>query len=99
MNAVSLPLWPCPNHCELWCRNDIRIKGDNLVPMTNHHPNCEHVNASLIDVWKASDGPLSFYTIDEAAAEAEADGCDDITISRVKMHREIYENLPEFDGF
>lgn len=52
-----------------------------------------------IDVWKVSDGSTSFYTTDEAAAKTEAEGCDDITISRVKMARKVYENLPEFDGF
>lgn len=52
-----------------------------------------------IDVWKVSDGSSSFYTTDEDAAKTEAEGCEDITITQVKMARKVYENLPEFDGF
>ena len=92
--------WPCPNKCMTWCRDDVRLIGTRLKPMTNHHPRCEHVDASLIDVWKVSDGSSSFYTDNEA--EARSMSLDDgpaLTVTAEKMHREIYENLPEFDGF
>jgi hypothetical protein len=59
----------------------------------------EHLLGEQIDVWKVSDGSSSYYTTDEAAAKTEAEGCDDITISRVRMARKIYDNLPEFAGF
>lgn len=80
--------WPCPNNCITWCRIDGMI--------TNHHPNCEYVNESLIDVWKVSNGSSYYYTDNEAEAKEDSDEC---VITSRKMHREIYENLPEFDGF
>lgn len=83
--------WPCPHGCMGWCRTD--------GSKTNHHPRCEFVDESLIDVWKVSDGSTHYYNKDEAAARHEAIDCEDITITKVKMHLEIYENLPEFDGF
>lgn len=67
--------------------------------MTNHNPRCEYVNDSLINVWKVSDGQSSYYDEDEARARNEAENCDGITIIKIKMHREIYDNLPEFSGF
>lgn len=86
--------WPCPHNCHLWVRGITPNE-----PMTRHHPNCEHVDESLIDVWKVSDGSSSYYDTDEATARHEAEECDDVTITKVKMHREIFENLREFDGF
>lgn len=67
--------------------------------VTNHHPNCEHYNDSLIDVWEVSDGNSSYFTHEKEAAEAEARESESVTITQTKMHREIYENLPEFNGF
>lgn len=77
--------------CINWCRTDGQ--------MTNHHPACTHYNDSLIDVWKVTDGSTCFYTDDKQAADTEAEGCDDITITKVKMHREVFDLLPEFEGF
>lgn len=90
---TPIPFWPCPHNCLNWAR------ATDLKAVTNHHPNCEHYNASLIDVWKVTDGSSSFYTEDEEAARYEADCYDDIKISKVKMHSEVYDALPEFDGF
>ena len=93
---TNIPHWPCPNNCLNWCRTD--------GSKTNHHPNCEHVDASLIDVWRVSSGGSSYVTHDEADAK-EASICytDDehwpVTVTKEKMHREIYEQLPEFEGF
>jgi hypothetical protein len=95
----SSALWPCPHHCELWCRTDIAFEHGKPRPATNHHPRCEHVDASLIDVWKVTDGSSSYYTDSEEDARHEAVGCDDITITKAKMHQEIFEQLPEFEGF
>lgn len=71
---------------------------------TNHHPNCPHYNDSLIDVWRVSDGSSSYYTTDEHMAistqeEEEACGNGPATITKERIHREVFENLPEFDGF
>ena len=70
--------------------------------MTNHHPRCKHVDASLIDVWRVSLDGTSYVTDSEAdAMEAVKVECasDVPTVTKEQMHREIYENLPEFDGF
>ena len=69
--------------------------------MTNHHPNCEHVDASMIDVWKAELYGSSFIAESEELVRREAaDNPEgEIKISKIRMHREIYENLPEFNGF
>jgi hypothetical protein len=73
--------------------------GTPLIP--NHHPHCPHYNDSLMDVWKVSDGASDYYVDNESdaiyAKEDEARGR--ATITQEKMHREIFENLPEFDGF
>jgi len=79
--------WPCPNGCMNWARID--------GSMTNHHPRCEFVNESLIDVWKVSDGFTHYYT----DREDDANHDKSMLITKEKMHREIYENLPEFQGF
>lgn len=73
----------------------------NLKYLTNHHPHCRHYNDSLMDVWKVSDGTTSFYTDNEQDAAAES-GVEDgypAVITKEKMHREVFEHLPEFDGF
>lgn len=88
--------------CIYWCRADIAQHGrraDGLPILTHHHPRCEHYNDSLIDVWRVSDGSSHYYDQNEEAAKSEADVCDGITIEKVQMHREVYEQLPEFGGF
>lgn len=76
--------------CE--CMNWCRLGG----PLTNHHPNCARYNDSLIDVWKVSfDG--SYYYTDREPGDDELWGEEVVT--KEKMHREIYEELPEFQGF
>ncbi len=86
--------WPCPNNCMNWCRDDIRVKDGAIHPMTNHHPRCEHVNDSLMDVWRVSLDGSSYVTHEEPC-----DLGDGLKVTPEKMHREIYEHLPEFDGF
>lgn len=86
---IPSPFWPCPNNCVRWAR------AINLnEPMTNHHPRCEHVAASLIEVWRVSyDG--GSYVIDKPPLTTHPRE----TVTTEKMHREIYERLPEFQGF
>jgi hypothetical protein len=88
-------------HCDCfsWCRTDIKFENGKPLPMTNHHPRCTRVDESLIDVWKVSDGSTHFYAATQFEAETEAENCENITITKVKMHREIFERLPEFAGF
>lgn len=80
--------WPCPHNCLNWCRAD--------GSMTNHHPSCEYVDESLIDVWRVSFDGASYVTDREPTDEETSEG---ETVTRERMHREIYEQLPEFNGF
>lgn len=82
--------WPCPHGCLNWCRTD--------GSMTDHHPRCEYVDESLIDVWKVSYDGRHYYTDRDPADEPEV-LCGDEVITKERMHREIYENLPDFAGF
>lgn len=84
-----------PKACEClsWARDDGKP--------TNHHPNCQHYNDSLMDVWVVSDGTTRCYMDNEQDAKdtAQNEGEETNTINKVRMHRELFENLPEFDGF
>lgn len=76
--------------CKNWARlfDGIHDKG------TEHHPNCPRVDDSLIDVWRVSyDG--SSYVTDIEPDDLPA--CEKVT--KEKMHREIYDQLPEHVGF
>lgn len=88
--------WPCPNNCLSWCRTD--------GSKTNHHPRCEYVDESLIDVWRVTISPGDKGgCICGSEAEAREMAGDDpeepMTITKERMHREIFENLPDFAGF
>lgn len=76
----------------------LKIGKKLLVP--NHHPNCPHYNDSLIDVWKVTLDGVSCYVDNEADAIDTA-GPDEPKpeIVKLKLHREILENMPEFEGF
>jgi len=62
--------------------------------MKTNHPKCELVAASLIDVWRVSYDGAS-YVIDAPPLATHHEE----TVTQEKMHREIYEQLPEFQGF
>lgn len=90
--------------CQNWARgvNEetryAKLKSMDGIPLLpNHHPNCQHYNDSLMDVWKVTVGDVSCY-------QAHEDFCNSPIISaaateQIKMHREVFENLQEFDGF
>lgn len=87
------------NWLECECSHWARMSG----PLTNHHPQCSHFNDSLMDVWVARLGKQACYAETEAELKDmigdEQDESDKPTISQEKMHRELFENLKEFDGF
>jgi hypothetical protein len=88
--------------CQNWARDgrdSLAIGGKLLMP--NHHPNCPHYNDSLMEVWKVTDGATNCYVEPEPDAKdtAQNEGGKTNTITKIQMHREIFENLPEFDGF
>ena len=72
--------------------------------VTNHHPNCQHYNDSLIDVWTVILGGVTYIcdnerdALDTVVDEYDLQGIA-ITINKTKMHLEVYEQLPEFEGF
>lgn len=75
--------------CKNWCRMSI-----DLNYLTDHHPNCEHYNDSLIDVWMVAYNGQYYYD------DKEPDGLGNGEIvTKQKMHREVFEHLEEFDGF
>jgi len=71
-----------------WCRTD--------GSKTDHHPRCEYVDASLIDVWRVTFDGAFYFQDTEPTPDQLAHG---EIVTKEKMHREIYENLPEFAGF
>jgi hypothetical protein len=73
-----------------WCR-----ECNPHEPQTNHHPRCEYVNETLIDVWRVSLDGTSYFT-DEQPNKDDTEG---VTVAKLQMHREVYEHLPEFAGF
>lgn len=91
--------------CVNWCRvigPPYNLRGRYGLPLfTNHHPNCPHYNDSLIDVWKMTVNGVSAYMDNE---QDVTDCCqdeleDETTVTKEKMHREVFTNLPEFEGF
>lgn len=88
MNESLNQLCKCVN----WARA-VTIKNH----LTNHHPNCEHYDDSLIDVWKTTVDGVSCYVDNEQDAKDSAG--DDGVIVKERMHREVFEHLDEFTGF
>lgn len=90
--------WPCPHGCMNWVRGITPNE-----PMTNHNPRCEFVDESLIDVWSVRIPGEEHGSVTDNEADARRMAGDDpdapLEIVPMKMHREIYENLPEFSGF
>lgn len=85
--------------CEHWAGywfSKFKENNGYFIP-TNHHPNCPKYNDSLIDVWKTTVNKISSYTDNEQDA-LDCKGDNGVVIKE-KMHREVFNNLPEFDGF
>lgn len=85
--------------CISWCRihNDYTgYSKDGIMLVTDHHENCKHYNDSLIEVYKVEyDGEYFYDTVCPDENELE----EGTTIKKVNIHKEIYEQLPEFSGF
>ena len=76
--------------CAYWARTDGLI--------TTHNPNCPRFREGIIDIWKVTVDGKSCYCDKEQDA-IDINGDLEGVIIKVKMHRELYEHLPEFDGF
>lgn len=84
-------------NCE--CQNWERVI--NPKYFTNHHEHCPHYNDSLIDVWRVQveeKGPSAYYS-QPPRCEDEFNPENGETCAQEKMHREVFERLPEFGGF
>ena len=81
------------------CINWARIV--DLKYLTNHHPGCPRYSDSLITVWKVTIDGVSCYVDNEQDARDTAgdEQRDDIIVTKEQMHREVFEHLPEFEGF
>ena len=85
--------------CLNWCRDntDVAFRDENGIPLVpDHHMRCPHYNDTLIDVWKVTYDGQSYYSDHEPAVNELEDG---ETVTKEKMHREVFEHLMEFDGF
>ncbi len=60
---------------------------------TFHHPNCKLVDESLIDVFKVTLDGNYFFTDNPLEVEKGS------SVVKTKMHREIYDRLPESVSF
>ena len=98
------------NDCE--CKNWVRginedplyanLKSADGIPLLpNHSPNCPHYNDSLMDVYKVTVGGISCFVdnLQDAKDTAGEDDSGEVELTHEKMHREVFENLREFDGF
>lgn len=99
-----------PCQCQGWAhtgQNPYKITTRDGIPlMPNHHPNCSHYNDSLMDVYRHSkEGKGGCYferleeALDSARQEFEYSESLKAVITKEKMHKEVFNNLPEFEGF
>lgn len=93
MSTNASDHWPC--ECRNWCREWKFIGPGKLAPHTLHHPNCPHVDESLIDVWRVKANGLSVLMDSEPITDIP----EGAVIEKIKMHREIYEQTEEFTGY
>jgi hypothetical protein len=88
----------CP--CVKWARSELSpypFRGEDGLPaITNHHPKCEHYNDSLIDMWGITYMGSTCYTTEEPDPDDFENG---EVITKHKIHREIFDQLPEHTGF
>ena len=81
-----------PCDCMTWARTFDGV----FDKSTNHHPRCPRVDETLIDVWRVEyDG--AYYFSDHEPDRADMHPEEMITKQR--MHRELFDRLPEFAGF
>lgn len=85
-----------PCECFSWCRTDIQFRDGKPLPMTNHHPRCPHVDDSLIDVWRITHEGRKLLVDSEPLPEELPDAA---TVEKIRMHREIFNATPEFQGW
>ena len=82
--------------CVNWCRvgSEYKGRGETGLPLyTDHHPNCVHYNESLVKAFKVEyDGQCYYATEKPEIVQGE-------TLTETTIHREIYEQLQEFEGF
>ena len=74
--------------CDNWCRDASDL-------LTSHHHRCKHYTDSLIDVWRVTCDGATYVTDEEEDTDDVQHG--DI-VTKERMHLEIYEQLPEFEG-
>jgi hypothetical protein len=89
--------WPC--ECRNWCRTDIQFRDGKPLPITNHHPRCQYVDETLIDVWRLTiDGASCLFDDEPLTAEMDLEP-GSFTVTKERMHAEVFRALPEFSGW
>ena len=86
--------------CTRWAGYWGKFYCEKLI-CTKHHPTCPHYNDSLITVWKVTVGTSYVFCGSVlAAGEYAGDFWDGIAVvTEEKMHKEVFDQLPEFQGF
>lgn len=74
--------------CVTWARADFDPTGQ----ITTHRRSCPRFKEGLIDVWRVESEGASYVT------NAEPTEIEGATVTLERMHREIFDNLPEFAG-
>lgn len=88
--------------CQNWAGHWFSpFRNSEGIPIpTNHHPNCAHYNDSLIDVYEANfDGQTCYAKDEKQLREMIGEIPIGLTIKDIKMHKEVFDNLAEFQGF
>ena len=91
---VAQPRLVLPCECRQWARiyDGVEDKG------TDHHPRCPHVDDSLIDVWRVT-YDFASYVVDYDVEKFGEGIEEDATVTKERMHRELFDRMPEFAGF
>lgn len=77
--------------CITWARTDLKSNGQNTL----HHPNCKHVNESLMDVYKIKT-EVGICYVDNIQDAENFEGA--LSFQETKMHKEIFDTLVEFES-
>lgn len=71
--------------------------GDGKLPMSEHHPHCP--DFKLEEFVKVSHDGVGFVCEQRHLMDMTEGDTGAYTITTVKMTRDQFENLPEFEGF
>ena len=71
---------------------------EGIIIPTNHHRNCPRYNDSLMDVWVVVVDGVKCVVDNEADARETAGTDGGAVVTQRKMHKEVFDNLRDFEG-